>query len=130
MGWRLKNCDGSRRRLHSTPSSLEQCHVIFTRRTDAPAGPRRRAVSRAAVGAVLGVLLTLAGLLTWLWLHRDRTPPLTVEALETARRRWEDSHVTDYDLDVQLSGQREGMIRTKVRGGVIVEHTNNGRTPA
>src|SRR6266513_6284895 len=82
------------------------------------------------IGAVLGVLLTLAGLLTWLWLHRDRTPPLTVEALEAASSRWEKCQVTDYDLEVQLFGQQEGIRRTKVRGGVIVEHTSNGRTPA
>src|SRR5438552_1606351 len=81
------------------------------------------------IGAVLGVLLTSAGLLTWFWLHRDRTPPVTTESLEMARQRWQESHVSDYDLEVQQSGQWEGIIHTKVRGGVIVEHTNNGRTP-
>jgi hypothetical protein len=32
-------------------------------------------------------------------------------------------------LEIELSGQREGSLKVKVRGGHVVEHTNNGRTP-
>ncbi len=81
------------------------------------------------LGAVAGVVLTLVALLTWLWLHRDPTPPLSAEALENAQRLWQQNHVADYDLDVEVTGQREESIQVKVRGGEVVAYTNNGRTP-
>jgi hypothetical protein len=81
------------------------------------------------VGAVVGVVLTLAALLTWLWLHRDPTPPLSAEAIENARRLWQENRVANYDMNVEVTGQREESIRVQVRGGQVVAYTNNGRTP-
>jgi len=91
---------------------------------------RRRLSTWALVtGALLGVAVTLTAMAIWFWPDRDPTPVLTPEALTAATRRWAANGVANYDLELELWGQREGTIRTKVRNGVIVEHTNSGRTP-
>lgn len=97
---------------------------------NAPTRPGRRlSLAALSLGLVLGVVATLAVILVGLWLYRDRTPVLTIQLLEVAERQWLENGPADYDLEVQLFGQREGTIVTQVRGGQIIEHTNNGRVP-
>jgi hypothetical protein len=95
----------------------------------APPKSRRVSVGAVLIGMVAGVLLTLVVILVWFWLHRDPTPPLTAEALDRARQRWAERRVLDYDMEIQLAGQREGTLHVEVRGGEVTQHTNNGHTP-
>jgi hypothetical protein len=85
--------------------------------------------SAVLLGAAAGVALTLVALLAWLWLHRDPTPALSAELLESARRLWQQNRVADYDLNVEVTGERQESIQVKVRGGEVVAYTNNGHTP-
>ncbi len=96
----------------------------------APSAFRRRLTVKAVLlGTLLGVVLTLVALGIWLWVHRDPMPVLTIEALENARRLWDEHGVADYDLDLEISGDRPASVRVQVRRGEVAALTHNGITP-
>jgi hypothetical protein len=52
---------------------------------------------------------------------------LTREKLDAARLRWREARITDYDIDVRVSGSAPGHYQVRVRGGQIIQGTMNGR---
>lgn len=57
-----------------------------------------------------------------------RRPPenLTLQRLQSAEERWNESRVADYDLKVVVSGVQKGVHQIKVRGGRVVAMTTGG----
>jgi hypothetical protein len=73
-----------------------------------------------------GVGLVVAAVLAVPYLP-GRTEPVTRDRLASARSQWEAANITDYDLDLEVSGVQSGNYHVKVRGGKVWEITLNGR---
>lgn len=95
--------------------------------TAAPA--RRPRLGPLMIGMVGGLLVTVAALAAVLLAARSRTPPLTEEALQVAISRWDARDLKDYDLDIELGGNRPGTIHVEVRNGQVVHMTRDGVEP-
>jgi len=66
-------------------------------RTDEPGSFRpRRTLTLLAIA--------LASAAATLWLTGDRLPPLSVEALEAARQRWQSHGMNAYHLEIEMEG--------------------------
>jgi hypothetical protein len=88
--------------------------------------PRRRLrASDVAVGGAVGGLLMFVALVVVS--RRQATPPLTVESLETARRRWEANGPGDYWMDIVVTGRQASRYHVEVRGGKPVGVLRNDR---
>lgn len=91
--------------------------------------PRRPRIGPLMVGMVGGLLVTIAALTAVLLATRNRTPQLTEEALQAAIARWDARKLQDYDLDIELGGNRPGEIHVEVRGGQVAHMTRDGVEP-
>ena len=60
------------------------------------------------------------------WILRGRLHQLTSKDLDAARALWHQSAVTDYDLDVEVSGAQSGRYAIEVRGGKLRRITRDG----
>ncbi len=67
-----------------------------------------------------------AGLVLAFFILREPVDVLTRGALSAAQEKWEQSHVTDYDLRYRMHGSE---YEIKVRDGVVVEARVNDRPP-
>lgn len=72
------------------------------------------------------LVLACVGLVVTLNIFSERQR-LTREKLDAARLRWRDAHITDYDIDVRVSGSAPGHYQVRVRGGQVVQGLMNGR---
>lgn len=78
------------------------------------------------VCAILGLIaLVVSGIA----LFGDRLPTLTEEKLRAAVRRWNESGVRSYTMDLEISGPRAGNVHVEVENGVVIELTRDGQTP-
>ena len=91
-----------------------------------PAAPaqRRKGFGRLKGSAVVAILV--AGGFLWAALGRDNLAPLTKEALEEAEQAWKRAAPPNYELEVTLSGKREGVFRVVVRNGEPIEGSLDG----
>ncbi|HEV3340992.1 MAG TPA: DUF6174 domain-containing protein [Pirellulales bacterium] len=90
-----------------------------------PSRGRRLRASDVAVGAAVGALLMFVALVVVS--RRQAIPPLTVESLETARRRWEESGAADYRMDIVVSGRQASRYHVEVAGGKPASVLQNDR---
>ena len=90
---------------------------------------RRLRFGPMLLGATLGLVVVLAATLAVVLLSRDRTPRLTAEAYEAAARRWDERGPANYNLDLDLTGNRPGHIHVEVRDGQPVRMTRDGVQP-
>lgn len=90
---------------------------------------RRPRLGPLMVGMVGGLLITVVALTAVLLATRSRTPSLTEEALQNAIARWDARELRDYDLDVELGGNRPGAIHVEVRDGQVTRMTRDGVEP-
>ncbi len=97
-------------------------------RTSVPA-KRRLRFGPMALGASLGLVAVLGVVLAVVMLSRDRTPRLTQEEYEAAARRWDERGPANYNLDLDLTGNRPGHIHVEVRDGQPVRMTRDGVQP-
>lgn len=75
-----------------------------------------------------GMLFGLAAMLGITVIARQgRLRPLTPEAFETARQRWETHGPEDYNVLATVSGRQPASYRVEVRGGKIRSALRNGQ---
>lgn len=98
---------------------------------DATAGISRQFRPAALiVGTLLGAMAVAAGLLTYALLHRNTTPLLTRADYEAAADLWNAKGPTSYNLELQLTGNRPGVIRVEVRDGQATRMQRDGVVPS
>lgn len=81
------------------------------------------------LGMALGLIAALAVIAVAMIATRRNTPRLTQAAYEAAVERWKKNGPADYELDLDLSGNRPGSIHVEVRGGEVVHMTRDGVEP-
>ena len=83
-----------------------------------------------AIGGCLGMILLLVIGGVWLMLtFRDGLPPLTKADFSAAIDRWEERGASDYDMEIEIGGQRSGLVVLSVRGGRVTAMTRDGVIP-
>ncbi len=87
-------------------------------------------IRATVIGAILGGFVTF-GFLTVIGvlLLRETVPPLTKADYQAAVDRWESKGPKDYDSDIEIQGNRPGVVHIEVRGGEVVRMTRDGATP-
>jgi hypothetical protein len=90
---------------------------------------RRVRPAPLVLGIALGLALALVGVLIVAFLMRERTPQLTEAAYRDAVARWEARGPADYNLDLEIAGNRPGKVRVEVRGGQVARMTRDGVEP-
>jgi hypothetical protein len=82
------------------------------------------------LGLGLGLVATLVASILVSMVARHHHPPrLTRADYDAAVRRWEEHGPADYDLDLELSGNRPGNIHVEVRQGQVAHMTRDGFEP-
>ena len=71
-----------------------------------------------------GLLLTVV--VAWPLLI-GRTQPVTRELLANARDQWAAANLSDYDMEIDVSGAQTGRYHVVVRGGKLSQITRDGR---
>jgi hypothetical protein len=79
---------------------------------------RRLRASDVVIGAAVGVMLTVAAIVVAMIVsRRHATPALTVERLKAASDRWQRDGLTDYIMDLTVTGRQASRYHVEVRGG-------------
>jgi hypothetical protein len=92
-----------------------------------PAGRRRSLAGGLLVGLAISLVITVV---VTLLRERGTAPRLSEADYEAALERWDENGPQDYDLDVELLGNRSGKIHVEVRGGEVVHMTRDGVEPS
>jgi hypothetical protein len=88
-------------------------------------------MSRFKLGIVVGCGLgVFGGAMLAIWVLRDPIPPLTRTAFESARDRWKQHGIGDYDMAIVFSGGQVGDFDISVRGGDVTRLVRNGQAVA
>src|SRR4051794_25609342 len=89
--------------------------------------PRRRPpyVRWMVVGGLLGVVVAGVVYLA----SRPRTTQLTEATLKAAMQKWDRHGPKDYNLDLEVTGNRGGKIHVEVRAGEVTRMTRDGFQP-
>ena len=64
------------------------------------------------------------------WALRETTPLLTDEALAAAEAQWKADGPPGYDMEIEIGGDRAGIVRIEVRDGKVTSMQRDGKTPA
>lgn len=94
-----------------------------------PSPPKRR-WRGFVVGLVLGLAVVV--ILPAVWNAREggrRRERLTRAAYDEASRRWDEQAPANYNLDVEVTGNRPGKIHVEVRDGQAVHMVRDGVEP-
>ena len=94
--------------------------------SNAASGMRRLRLGPLLMGAVLGLVITIVALAIY---NRRTLPRLTQTDYDAAVARWQKNGPADYDLDIELSGNRPGKIHLEVRDREVVHMTRDGVEP-
>ena len=89
----------------------------------------RRRVGPIVLGTLLGLLGMVAVLTVVVFWSREKLPILTQADYDAALARWDRNKPSDYDLDLELHGNRAGQIHVEVRGGEVMHMTRDGVEP-
>ena len=92
----------------------------------APAGGRLRAL---IYGMFLGLAICTVAMVGYVFFTRESRTPLTRADYDAAVERWEKHGPADYDLDIELAGNRPGKVHVEVRAGDVVYMTRDGVEP-
>jgi hypothetical protein len=99
---------------------------------DEPAGRREAAGTRlraVVLGMGLGLAICVVAVVGYLLATAERKTPLTQEAYDAAVERWDQKGPADYDLDIELAGNRPGTIHVEVRQGQVTHMKRDGVEP-
>ena len=80
------------------------------------------------VGSTLIVLLAVAAILRFAVARK--LPVLTPARLQAAEQRWHTNGPADYDMDVNIEGNRPGTVQVEVRKQVVTKMVRDGQTPS
>lgn len=84
-------------------------------------------MSKFKLGVLIGCGVGLFGVAVLaIWLLRDTIPPLSREAFDAARARWNERGPTNYDFSVVFSGGQPGSYDVEVRGGEVTRLVLDG----
>ena len=91
---------------------------------------RSRRVRALATGTILGLMVT-AGFLIVIGVisFREIVPPLTEAEFHAAVDRWKSTQPKSYECDIEIYGNRPGIVRIEVRDGAVTKMTRDGVTP-
>ena len=81
------------------------------------------------LGMTLGLIVAVVVAILILFATRRNMPRLSQEAYERAVELWAKNGPRDYELDLELAGNRPGKIHVEVRGGEVVHMTRDGVEP-
>lgn len=97
----------------------------------APDQSRRRGLRLRSLmlGAALGLVVAIVAVVAYLIFTREHNPRLTQADYDAAARRWETHGPASYDLDLELTGNRNATIHVEVRDGEIVHMIRDGVEP-
>jgi hypothetical protein len=90
-------------------------------------GPRARPL---LLGMMLGLFVVVGVATVVLLATRRSITRLTAEAYQQALDLWAKNGPQDYELDLELGGNRPGKIHVEVRGGEVVHMTRDGVEPS
>src|SRR5262245_54117588 len=95
-----------------------------------PSGSTRRGISPlVVVRAALATLLVFGAVFVLFVATRPREQRLTESEFEAAQARWDKHGPKDYNLDLELAGNRPGKIHIEVRDGEATHMTRDGVEP-
>ena len=85
-----------------------------------------------AVGLVLGLIVALVVIAVFRVAGQPggRRPRLTREAYDAASRMWDEHGPANYNLDIEVTGNRPGKIHVEVRDRQAVHMLRDGREPS
>ena len=91
---------------------------------------RSKRIRTMVAGAILGAIVT-AGFffVIGVLLLRDSVPPLTEADYRAALERWETKGPKNYNCDVEVYGNRPGIVHVEVRSGHVTRMTRDGVEP-
>lgn len=95
----------------------------------APRPTRRLRPLPLLLGIAAGLAAAIVGVLAFFFLTSDRAPRLTRAAYEAAVARWDAQGPASYNLDLELTGNRPGVVHVEVRDGHAVRMTRDGVEP-
>ena len=91
---------------------------------------RSERVRALVLGAILGGFVTFGFLIViGVLLFRETVPPLTQADYEAAVKRWEFNGPKSYDADIEIYGNRPGVVHIEVRSGEATKMTRDGVVP-
>lgn len=90
---------------------------------------RRARPAPLVLGIALGLALVLVAILAYSIFTSDRVPRLSEADYEAAVARWEAHGPANYNLDLELAGNRPGKIHVEVRDGQVEHMTRDGVEP-
>ncbi len=94
------------------------------------AGKPRPAPSRRVLAILLGTVAALGvTAVIFFFAMRTNAPRLTRADYEAAVARWEKNGPANYDLDLELAGNRPGKIHVEVRDGQVTHMVRDGVEP-
>ena len=79
---------------------------------------RRWVLSLLAMAALGGLFLIVRG---------QRLPPLTRQHFDTAKTRWADAKLLDYQIEITVAGRQPGVYAVNVEQGIATQATLNSR---
>ena len=110
--------------------AARQLPYAETSNLNAPARDSSRTIKRIAAlttAALLGVGCALVGLLVVaVFRNANELPPLEPEDFHAAKRRWEESAPTSYNLEVVVTGRQPAIYFAAVRNGDVEVATRDG----
>ncbi len=59
----------------------------------------------------------------------EMPPELTEDSLATAEERWKADGPASYDMEIEIGGDRAGVVRIEVRDGDVTSMQRDGKTP-
>jgi hypothetical protein len=94
-------------------------------------GENRRRVRPAPLmlGVALGLVLAVVAIFVFAVLTRDSLPRLSEADYRAAVSRWEARGPADYNLDLEIAGNRPGKVHVEVRAGQVTRMTRDGVEP-
>lgn len=91
-----------------------------------PRSNRLRAILLGVFGGAIVVPLAIAAFVLF---TRERAPLVTADNLHAAQQKWNEHGPADYELDLELTGNRPGKVHVEVRDRQVVHMTRDGVEP-